>query len=228
MSIWKKPRLSLVIVSVLIIALLVGCTAQQRPNNDDGPTPTRAPRTNDLGVNDVPGVNDMGPNDNRNNMGNRNTGVNDGVNDANSARNNLGNNPGNNLGDNNNRNNAGVPKNGGGGSEGNMRLADDVADRLTNMREIDAATVLLTDNNAYVAVDLPGDQRGRVTNDLKDRISDEVRHVDRSIENVYVSGDPDFFNRMGGYARDIRNGQPIEGLFDEVTETIRRVFPTAH
>lgn len=218
MAIWKKPRLSFVIIPVLIIALLAGCTAQQRPNDDNGaPTPTRAPRTNDLGVNDTPGVNDMGPNDNRNNIGNRDTGVNDGVNNGNR----------NNTGMNDNRNNNGFTDDTRGGAQGNMRLADDIADRLTNMREVDAATVMLTDNNAFVAVDLPGDQRGRVTNDLKDRIADEVRHVDRSIDNVYVSGDPDFFDRMGGYARDIRNGQPVEGLLDEVTETIRRVFPTA-
>lgn len=109
----------------------------------------------------------------------------------------------------------------------NMRLADDIANRLTNMREIDEATVFLTGNTAYVAVDMPGRQEGQLTNNLKDRIADEVRHLDTRIDNVYVSADPDFFSRMGAYARDIRNGRPISGLANEITETLRRIFPTA-
>lgn len=205
--------LRLAIVSVLVIALMAGCAAQERPDDDNlnNPDQTRAP--GDIG-------NNMGD---RNNgwmgNGNRDTGDN-GFADNDRNRNNGGNRSG--MNDNGTQNNT------GGGVEGNMRLADDVADRLTNMREIDAATVLLTDDNAFVAVDLPGDQEGRVTNDLKERISDEVRHLDRDIANVYVSADPDFFDRVNGYARDIRNGQPVDGMMDEINETIRRVFPTAH
>lgn len=202
MAIWKKRWLNLALVCTLVIAFAAGCAPQQRPDDDTAPDPTRAP-----------GINDMGPNDNRNNLGLDND------RDGNAGI--LG----------RNGNNAGMLDRDGNDvgdrAEGNMRLADDIANRLTNMREIDAATVMLSDNNAFVAVDMPGRQQGRVTNDLKNRISDEVRHLDRDIDNVYVSADPDFFNRMGGYARDIRNGEPIQGLADQVTETIRRVFPTA-
>ncbi|MBT2653668.1 YhcN/YlaJ family sporulation lipoprotein [Bacillus sp. ISL-18] len=41
------------------------------------------------------------------------------------------------------------------------------------------------------------------------------------IDNVYVSENPDFYDRMTTYASDIRNGRPISGFFNEFTETIR-------
>lgn len=193
MPIRNKSWFRLSLVTVLVMAFAIGCTAQPRPNDDTTPpAQTRAPGGDVMRDGDTTGVNDRGMNDGRNNLGlNRNRGNMD-WNDRN-----------------------------------NMRLADDIANRLTNMREVDAATVWLSGNNAYVAVDIEGDREGRVTNKLKDRIGDEVRHMDGNIDNVYVSADPDFFDRMGGYARDIRNGAPIEGMFDEVNETLRRVFPTA-
>ncbi|WP_054949382.1 YhcN/YlaJ family sporulation lipoprotein [Numidum massiliense] len=109
-----------------------------------------------------------------------------------------------------------------------MRLADDVADKVADMREVKSATVMLMGNTAYVAVDMPAREQGRLTNRLKDRIGDVVRRADSRIDNVYVSADADFFQRMGGYARDIRGGKPIRGMVNEITETFRRTFPTAH
>lgn len=216
MPIWKKPWFSLSLVTVLVMAFAIGCTAQPRPNDDTTPpAPTRAPGDNTTTDGNTTGPNDRGLNDARNNLGlNRNRGNTD-WNDGNRANTNWNDDV---VGNDNYSRNA---------NRNNMRLADDIANRLTNIRGVDAATVMLSGNNAYVAVDMEGDRKGRVTDKIKDRIADEVRDTDRSINNVYVSADPDFFDRMGGYARDIRNGAPIGGLFDEVNETLRRVFPTA-
>lgn len=162
-----------------------------------------------------PGANNLGPN---NNAGQNNTGI---------GRNQTGTYGGwNNTG--NNRTNMGTRGTAGTRSNADLRLADHIADKLSDRRDISNATVMLTNNNAYVAVDMPGNREGELTNDLKKSISREVKKMDKSIDNVYVSADVDFMNRMGTYARDIRNGRPIRGMVEEVTETIRRVFPTAH
>ena len=49
------------------------------------------------------------------------------------------------------------------GNEGHkVELADDVADKITGMEEVKSANVFVTDNNAYVAVDLKeGSKRER-------------------------------------------------------------------
>lgn len=210
LTLWKK-WFNLAIVSLMVGMLFTGCATANR--NNVGPTPTRAPGAG-------PGVNNVGPNGWNNGTANRwNNGTPNGWN--NGMANNGWNN-GTNMG-------TRAPGNGfATRTDGNYRLADHIADKLANRRDINNATVMLTDNNAYVAVDMPGNREGDLTNDMKKSISRDVKKMDKSVNNVYVSADADFFTRMGDYARDIRNGHPIRGMADQVTETIRRVFPTAH
>jgi spore cortex protein len=106
-----------------------------------------------------------------------------------------------------------------------MKVADKAAEKITAIPEVEAANVIVTDNNAYVAARL-NDGNGELTKDLEKKISDQVKAVDQDIDNVYVSVNPDFYDRMAGYSEDIRAGQPVEGFFDEFTETVRRIFPT--
>lgn len=219
MSVWNKRWLIYTAALVLVASFVAGCTALQRPDGTTTPSPTRS--TGDgTRVNDDWGMNRNGTMGTRDNV--RNWGADD-------NRNNLGVNDdrGNIRNRDNIRDDVGARTRDNARTNDNMRLADDIADKITNMKGIDNATVMVTNRTAYVAVDLPDKQEGRLTNDLKSRISDEVKRTDNKIDKVYVSGDPDFFNRMGGYAEDIRNGRPISGLFDEITETVRRIFPTA-
>ncbi|GLB60721.1 YhcN/YlaJ family sporulation lipoprotein [Cytobacillus sp. NCCP-133] len=106
-----------------------------------------------------------------------------------------------------------------------MRIADKAAEKITAIPEVDTANVIVTENNAYVAARMDNGN-GKLTRDIERKIADQVRSVDQDIDNVYVSVNPDFFDRMTGYTEDIRGGQPIEGFFDEFNETVRRIFPT--
>jgi spore cortex protein len=121
---------------------------------------------------------------------------------------------------NNNRNNNNVGDNGS-----RMRVADKAVDRVTDLREVDSANVIVTDNNAYVAAKLENNAGNKLTKKIERKISNRVKSVDHDIDNVYVSVNPDFYDRMNNYANDIRTGRPVSGFFDEFTTTIRRIFP---
>ena len=108
-----------------------------------------------------------------------------------------------------------------------MSVADDAAKKVADLKEVDTANVIVTENNAYVAVKLAPTSRNEVTTSIEHKISQRVKSTDRDIDNVYVSENPDFYDRMTTYSSDIRNGRPISGFFNEFTETIRRVFPKA-
>lgn len=69
--------------------------------------------------------------------------------------------------------------------------------------------------------------RNELTSDIKDKIAHAVKSVDENIDNVYISVNPDFYDRMNTYSRDIRNGRPVSGFMDEFSDIIRRVFPNA-
>lgn len=205
-----KPWLYIAVAGLIIMTLLPACgTANQQ--NENAPSRTEGPETNSIGPNND-GVND-GPNDGWNNAGTgaRGRGIGQGMNNAGPDNDGVG-----------TRGNAGTRTN------GNMRLADNIADKLSNRRDIENATVMLSDDNAFIAIDMPGNEQGQITNDLKKSISRDVKKMDKSIDNVFVSADVDFFDRMDAYAEDIRNGKPIGGMVDQVTETLRRIFPTAY
>lgn len=104
-----------------------------------------------------------------------------------------------------------------------MKFADKTADHITDMDEVKRARVLLTGDNAYVAATLANGKE--LTKDLEKKIADQVRASDQNIDDVYVSVNPDFYNRIDTYAKDVRNGKPIEGFFDEFSETVKRMFP---
>lgn len=149
------------------------------------------------------------PADNRDDADNMNDGV--GVNDNRNGVNDNGNNGLDNAGDNNR----------------NIDLADDVADRVTDLREVEDTSVLVTNRNAYVAVKLSDQGNREMNNELQKKIARKVRDTKHDFDNVYISENPDFYDRMRGYGNDIRNGRPIGGFFDEFTETVQRVFPNA-
>lgn len=106
-----------------------------------------------------------------------------------------------------------------------MRVADDAAKKVTDLKEVDTANVIVTENNAYVAAKLKRSYSKGLSNQVENKISKAVKSVDPDIDNVYVSVNPDFYHRMTTYTNDLRNGRPVSGLFNEFTKTIRRVFP---
>ncbi len=107
-----------------------------------------------------------------------------------------------------------------------MVLADQAAQKVTNVNDVKAASVIVTDNNAFVAVVLQNDQK--LTDKLQKKISDAVRATDSSIDHVYVSANPDFIDHMDNYTNKLRNGKPVVGLFEEFSKMTQRVFPNAH
>ncbi|MEH7115269.1 YhcN/YlaJ family sporulation lipoprotein [Neobacillus niacini] len=108
-----------------------------------------------------------------------------------------------------------------------IAVADEAADKIVSMGEVEHANVLVTDHNAYVAVRLANETGNQLERDVERKIADVVKSTDRSINNVYVSVNPDFYTRTTSYANDIRNGHPVAGFFDEFNTLVRRVFPTA-
>ncbi|CAF1873634.1 sporulation lipoprotein, YhcN/YlaJ family [Bacillus subtilis] len=131
----------------------------------------------------------------------------------------------NNVTDNVNNNNNRV--NDDNNNNRKLEVADEAADKVTDLKEVKHADVIVAGNQAYVAVVLTNGNKGAVEDNLKKKIAQKVRSTDKNIDNVYVSANPDFVERMQGYGKRIQNGDPIAGLFDEFTQTVQRVFPNA-
>lgn len=108
-----------------------------------------------------------------------------------------------------------------------MEMSEDAAQRINAMNNVDAAYVMMTDNNAYVAVKLEGNNNNAdIPADLKNKIAQEVKKTNSNCDNVYVSVNPDFVGSMEGYMNDVRAGHPIKGMVAEFNTMVERIFPT--
>jgi hypothetical protein len=61
---------------------------------------------------------------------------------------------------------------------------------------------------------------------VKSRIANKVKQFAPSIEQVYVSANPDFVKQATDFTHSVQNGHPIKGLSNEMVDVIERVFPT--
>lgn len=114
-------------------------------------------------------------------------------------------------------------------------VSEEAAKKIAEKVEgIEDAYVLTTDNNAYVGAHLNQENNNNgnnsqsgdnVSDEMKEQIADIVRSVDNSIENVYVTTNPDFMDLTDRYMNDVDEGRPVEGFFDQIGNMIERVFP---
>ena len=107
-----------------------------------------------------------------------------------------------------------------------IEIADQAAEKITKVKGVRQANVLVTRRNAYVAAWLDNDQN-TLTREIEDQIAKQVRATDANIENVYVSTNPEFADRVNTYVDDVQQGRPVEGFMEQFSEFVERLFPNA-
>ena len=113
------------------------------------------------------------------------------------------------------------------GDDTRFEVADEAAEKITELEEVESATVIVTNHNAYVAAVLNDETQEDVPDDVKAKIADEVKAVDKDINDVFVSVNPDFVEQTDDFADRADQGEPVEGLIEEFNEVVERVFPEA-
>jgi YhcN/YlaJ family sporulation lipoprotein len=117
-------------------------------------------------------------------------------------------------------------------------VSQSLADQIAAMNEVKTANVMVAGRTAFVAVTLhygAGTQNGAgpggnptivdVSDQLKTKIADKVKSSGQGIDNVFVSANPDFVERINAYSQDVRNGKPVSGFIKEFYNMVERMFP---
>ena len=135
--------------------------------------------------------------------------------------------------------------------EANERLAKAIAE----LDGVDSASAMLTDRNAYIGIvtDNNGgfkrnlrrmntddngnqadndfnfgqytEQNEEVADELKEKVSKRVRELHPEVENVYVSANPNFVERLDNMIQSMGSGRPVRGLVNEFNTLVERIFP---
>lgn len=112
-----------------------------------------------------------------------------------------------------------------GNADNRIQVAQRAADLITRVPGVRQANVLVTQRNAYVAALL--DNNRRLTREVEDRIAQQVRKADPNVQNVYVSTNPEFVDRINAYVIDVQQGRPVAGFVEQFNEMVQRIFPNA-
>lgn len=112
------------------------------------------------------------------------------------------------------------------GVQDEVQIAEKAANQIVKLSGVRQANVLVTRRNAYVAAILD-ERQGQLSRNTEDQIAAKVRQVDPNVQNVYVSTNPEFVDRVNAYVEDVRQGRPVAGFVDQLNEMIQRIFPNA-
>jgi len=132
-----------------------------------------------------------------------------------------------------------APLNVAGDGNTNLENSQAIANEVEAMDGIKSANVFVLGRTAFVGCGLhpgAGVTNGNdpstnnktivdVTDQMKTQIADKVKSMNKNIDNVFVSANPDFVQRMDVYAQDIKNGKPVSGFIKEFYTTVERIFP---
>jgi YhcN/YlaJ family sporulation lipoprotein len=100
-----------------------------------------------------------------------------------------------------------------------------IADNVAKLKEVESATCVISDNTAVVGVQFSKQYKGKMTNEIKNKIDKNVKATDVRIKRVAVTADPDLITRLQDIIKDIGAGKPISGFTKEVNELLNRIQP---
>ncbi len=104
--------------------------------------------------------------------------------------------------------------------------ADALSKKISEMNDINSATVVLSDGRAWVGVDLKAGVSGTLTDRLKNEITTIVKKEVNTVQTVYVTADADTVTRLKNITKDITAGKPVSGFINELNEIGRRITPS--
>ncbi|MGF2616595.1 YhcN/YlaJ family sporulation lipoprotein [Rossellomorea vietnamensis] len=101
---------------------------------------------------------------------------------------------------------------------------DRMANKVMKFYEVERAYVYTKGKDAYTAIVLENRLAKSFDADLKEKIEQAVKSVDRNIENVFVTTDSELIKDMKKYRNQVHSGRPVEDLGERIEERAAGLF----
>lgn len=213
----KIKKYSVIAIAIALVLSFTAC-AQDNTGNDNA-------RNNTLNTWDRPNTDDM-TNDDL--MGQNRTGTGmSGNHNTTGIGQNQNQDPGNNL-------NTGMTRPGRlTTSLGNLNNenSEELARRISDLPEVERASVVVNENRAIVGIELRNNQRQtEISSALRSRIEDMVRDVNSDIDEVSITADAEIYDRIDTMATDMLDydGDFFERMGDAFDELLDTITPNAN
>lgn len=105
------------------------------------------------------------------------------------------------------------------------KRAEQLAKEATKVKGVRKAVIVISENMAYVGIDLKPNIDGKETEAVKEAVADRVENADKRITRTYVTSDVGLVTRIRRIADDIAEGKPVSGFANELREIGERIAP---
>lgn len=105
------------------------------------------------------------------------------------------------------------------------KRAEKLASEATKVKGVRKAAIVISENMAYVGIDLKPNIENKATEAVKEAVADRVENADKQITRVYVTSDVGLVTRIRRMADDIAEGKPVSGFANELREIGQRISP---
>lgn len=103
--------------------------------------------------------------------------------------------------------------------------AGSIAKKITELKEVSKANVLISENEAIVGVNLRGSTQGTMTNNLRQKIETIVKGADKSINKVSITTEPQLVNRINTLTTNIGNGNIMDNFAEDIKDLLKKITP---
>ncbi|MEH7178235.1 YhcN/YlaJ family sporulation lipoprotein [Neobacillus vireti] len=105
-----------------------------------------------------------------------------------------------------------------------LHVENGAQEKVENLPEVKEATIIVSNRNAYAAVEMDDDFHGEMSSFVEDQIAQHIREADPNVQNVYISGNRDFIKQMSHYRDEIQNGRSTAVINDGFQTMVHKFF----
>ena len=103
-------------------------------------------------------------------------------------------------------------------------ISKHLANLAAKVPNVKGATAIAIGNYAIVGIDVDKDLDRSKVGTIKYSVAEALKH-DKYGANAIVIADPDITARLEEIGEDIRNGHPIQGILNELSDIVGRIMP---
>ncbi|MDQ0272419.1 YhcN/YlaJ family sporulation lipoprotein [Cytobacillus purgationiresistens] len=108
--------------------------------------------------------------------------------------------------------------------ESGQQISEHLVDLSTQLPHVNDATAVVLGKYAIVGIDIDENTERSDVGSIKYSVAEALKH-DPHGANAMIIADPDLYARLQEIGEDIKSGQPIQGIMNELADISGRLIP---
>ncbi|WP_433957690.1 YhcN/YlaJ family sporulation lipoprotein [Cytobacillus horneckiae] len=108
--------------------------------------------------------------------------------------------------------------------ESGQQISQHLVKLASQVQHVNDATAVVIGDYAIVGIDIDANIERSEVGSIKYSVAESLKH-DPHGANAMIIADPDIYARLQEIGEDIRTGQPIEGIMNELSDITGRLIP---